>query len=71
MAADPLTSISIHASTRRMLQHFKRGDMTWDDVLVDFVEVHLPQEIVREMARRAKARPVVPLSKVLRENGLE
>jgi hypothetical protein len=71
MAADPLTSISIHASTLRMLQPFKRGDMTWDDVLVDFIEEHLPDEFVHEMVRRAEDRPTVPLAKVLRENKLE
>jgi hypothetical protein len=71
MAADPLTSISIHASTLRMLQSFKRGDMTWDDVLVDFIEEHLPEEFVVEMIRRANGRPLVPLSQVLRENKLE
>jgi hypothetical protein len=71
MASDPLTSISIHASTHRMLQPFKRGDMTWDDVLVDFSEEHLPDELVTEMIRRAKSRPLVPLSQVLQENKLE
>lgn len=38
MATDRMTSISIHASTLRMLQSFKRGDMAWDDVLIDFIE---------------------------------
>ncbi|MCI4350164.1 MAG: hypothetical protein L3K15_01435 [Thermoplasmata archaeon] len=70
MASDPITSISVHASTLRMLQPFKRGDMTWDDVLVDFVEEHLPQEFVREMARRARMRPSVTLDVVLKENRL-
>ena len=71
MASDPQTSITVHASTLRMLQPFKRGDMTWDDVLLDFVEEHLPKEFVHEMVRRSRDRPTVSLKRVLSENRLE
>ncbi len=60
MAVDRLTSISIHASTLKMLQPFKRGDMTWDDVLIDFIEEHVPKEFVREMVRQASTGPGIP-----------
>jgi hypothetical protein len=70
MAADPITSISIHSSTLRMLQPFKRGDMTWDDVLLDFIEEHLPKEFVREMVRLSEAGPDHDLDVILKENRL-
>lgn len=71
MATDPQTSITVHASTLRMLQPFKRGDMTWDDVMLDFIEERLPKQFVREMVRRSRDRPTVDLKLVLRENQLE
>ena len=43
MATDRFPSISIHASTLRVLQPFKKGDMTWDDGLIDFSEEHVPE----------------------------
>ena len=57
MATDRMTSISVDASTLRMLQPFKKGDMTWDDVLIDFIEEHVPEEFVKEMIRKAGAGP--------------
>lgn len=70
MASDPLTSISIHASTLRMLQPFKRGDMTWDDVLLDFLEDHVPKEFIEEMVHKSQTSPRVSLSEVRRRNHL-
>ena len=55
-----MTSISVHNSTLRMLQSFKKGDMTWDDVMIDFIEEHVPKEFVREMVRRAEKDPGTP-----------
>lgn len=54
MGTDSMTSISVHSSTVRMLQAFKRGDMTWDDVLIDFIEEHVPAEFVTEMIRQSR-----------------
>ena len=51
MATDRMTTISVHASTLRMLQPFKKGDMTWDDVLIGFIEEHVPRGFVRAMIR--------------------
>jgi hypothetical protein len=67
MATDRLTSISIHSSTLRMLQPFKKGDMTWDDVLIDFIEEHVPEEFVKEMVRQAEQGPGVPWRQVSEE----
>ena len=67
MAMDRLTSISIHASTLRMLQPFKKGDMTWDDVLIDFIEEHVPEEFVKEMIRQTEEGPGIPWRQVSEE----
>jgi mRNA-degrading endonuclease RelE of RelBE toxin-antitoxin system len=70
MAADPITSLSIHTSTLRMLRPFKRGDMTWDDVLLDFIEEHVPKEFIDAMVHRAEHRPHVSLAELRRRSGL-
>ncbi len=68
MAADRMTSISVHASTLRMLQPFKKGDMTWDDVLIDFIEEHVPKEFVRAMVAATEKRPGIPFDEVYKEH---
>jgi hypothetical protein len=68
MATDRMTSISVHASTLKMLQPFKKGDMTWDDVLIDFIEEHVPKEFVRAMIREAEKGPGVPFDQVYEEH---
>jgi hypothetical protein len=68
MATDRMTSISVHASTLKMLQPFKRGDMTWDDVLIDFIEEHVPKEFVRAMIREAEKGPATPFEQVYEEH---
>ena len=68
MASDRMTSISVHASTLRMLQPFKKGDMTWDDVLIDFIEEHVPEEFVRAMIREAEKGPGIPFGQVYEEH---
>lgn len=70
MAADPITSISIHSSTLRMLQPFKRGDMTWDDVILDFLEEHVPHEFIEEMVRKSETSPRTTLAELRRRNRL-
>lgn len=70
MATDPITSISIHASTLRMLQPFKRGDMTWDDVILDFLEEHVPREFIEEVVRKSETSTRVSLAELRRRNHL-
>lgn len=36
-SSDPTTTITVHASTLRVLQEFKKGGETWDDFLLDSV----------------------------------
>ena len=67
MASDRMTSISVHSSTLRMLQPFKKGDMTWDDVLIDFIEEHVPEEFVRAMIHEAEKGPGIPWRQVMEE----
>ena len=67
MATDRLTTISIHTSTLRMLQPFKKGDMTWDDVLIDFIEERVPEEFVKEMIRQAEEGPGIPWQQISEE----
>ena len=61
-----MTSISVHSSTLKMLQSFKKGDMTWDDVLIDFIEEHVPREFVVEMVRRSEEDTGTPWDEVQR-----
>jgi hypothetical protein len=68
MATDRMTSLSVHASTLRMLQSFKKGDMTWDDVLIDFIEEHVPKEFVRPMIHEAGKGPGIPFDQVYEEH---
>ena len=67
MATDRLTTISIHTSTLRMLQPFKKGDLTWDDVLIDFIEERVPEEFVKEMIRQAEEGPGIPWQQISEE----
>lgn len=60
MATDRLAIKSIRPSTLRMLQPYKKGDMTRDDVPVDFIEEYVPKEFVAEMIRQAEVGPGVP-----------
>jgi hypothetical protein len=63
-----MRSISVHASTLRMLQSFKKGDMTWYDVLIDFIEQHVPKEFVRAMIREAETGLGLPFDRVYEEH---
>jgi hypothetical protein len=66
---DPLTSISVHSSTLRLLQHYKIGAKTYEDVILRFIDQYPPTSFLEEMARRAKER-VVPASTVYRRAGI-
>ena len=68
MSTDRMTTISVHASTLRMLQPFKKGDMTWDDVFIDFIEEHVPKEFVHAMILEAEKGPGIPFDQVYKEH---
>ena len=40
--------------------------MTWDDVLIDLIEEHVPKEFVMEMVRRSEEDPRIPWDDVQR-----
>lgn len=66
---DPLTSISVHSSTLRLLQQYKAGSKTYEDVILRFIELYPPRSFLEEMARRAEER-VVPAEIVYRKAGI-
>ena len=66
---DPLTSISVHSSTLRLLQHYKAGSKTYEEVILQFIELYPPRSFLEEMARRAKER-IVPAEMVYRQAGI-
>jgi hypothetical protein len=66
---DPLTSISVHSSTLRLLQHYKIGVKTYEDVILRFIDQYPPQSFLEEMARRTKER-IVSADTVYRKAGL-
>jgi hypothetical protein len=68
-ADDPLTSISVHASTMRLLQHYKAGSKTYEEVILRFIELYPPRSFLEEMARRAKER-IVSAEVVYRQAGI-
>ena len=68
MATNRMTSTSVQVSTLRMLQPFKKGDMTQDDVLIDCIEEHVPKKFVRAMIREAEKGPGIPFDRVYEEH---
>ena len=68
-ADDPLTSISVHSSTLRLLQHYKAGSKTYEEVILRFIEHYPPRAFLEEMARRAKE-PIIPADVVYRQAGI-
>jgi hypothetical protein len=49
MPADPVTTIQVHASTRRLLESYKVGGRTYDEVLLDLMEQMPSEEFFRAM----------------------
>jgi hypothetical protein len=66
---DPLTSIAVHSSTLRLLQQYKVGVKSYEDVILRFIDQYPPRSFLEEMARRAKER-VVPASAVYKRAGI-
>jgi len=70
--SDPVTSVSLHSSTLRLLQEMKTGAQSWDQFFREWLEWTADREELDE-ARKAiaeirlgKAR-LTPLSEVRRE----
>jgi hypothetical protein len=71
-AADPVTSVSLHTSTLRVLQEMKSGAQSWDQFFRDWLEWTVEREELEE-ARvaiaeiRSGAASITPLSEVRKE----
>jgi hypothetical protein len=71
-SSDQITSVSLHASTLRLLQEMKTGAQSWDQFFRDWLEWTAEREELEE-ARRAIAEirsgkaVLTPLSEVRRE----
>jgi hypothetical protein len=68
-ADDALTSIAVHTSTLRLLQEYKIGGKTYEEVILGFIEQYPPQRFLEEMVRRAKER-ITPGEAVYRKVGI-
>jgi hypothetical protein len=70
--SDPVTSVSLHKSTLRLLQEMKTGAQSWDQFFREWLEWTAEREELEE-ARRAIAEirsggaTLTPLSEVRRE----
>lgn len=70
MTTDPMTTISVHTSTRRLLESVKGAGESYDELLQDLIEEHYPPEFLRELRRRIKRSPRFPGEQVFREAGV-
>jgi hypothetical protein len=63
-AADPPTTIQVRSSTRRLLETYRVGGKTYDDVVLDLMEENPPESFFREIERRLRDEPDVPWEQV-------
>ena len=63
-AADPPTTIQVRSSTRRLLETYRVGGKTYDDVVLDLMEENPPVAFFREIERRLRDEPDVPWEQV-------
>jgi hypothetical protein len=70
MPADPVTTIQVHASTRRLLESYKVGGRTYDEVLLDLMEQMPSQEFFRAMKEQLRHGRWTPLEEVRKKLSL-
>jgi len=70
MASDPITTISVHSSTRRLLESVKASGESYDELLQELVEAHYPPSFIKELRSRIKSSRRYPADQVFREAGL-
>lgn len=70
MASDPITTISVHASTRKLLASVKASGESYDDLLRDLLEERYPPEFLSELKRRASRSRRYPAETVFAEAGV-
>lgn len=70
MASDPITTISVHASTRKLLESVKAAGESYDDLLQDLMESQYPKEFLDGLRRRIQNSPRYRAEKVFEEAGV-
>lgn len=51
-AADSITTIQLHQSTRRFLDALKASGQSYEDLILEMAEDHYPPELLRELKSR-------------------
>ena len=65
---DPLTSISVHSSTVRLLQELKTGAQTWDDLLRVMAQDYVSPTVQAQLERQLRTERIVSGREVLKEH---
>ncbi len=65
---DPLTSISVHSSTVRLLQELKTGAQTWDDLLRVMAQDYVSPTVQAQLERQLRTERIVSGTEVLKEH---
>lgn len=55
--SDPQTTITIHQSTRKLLESVKASGQTYDELIQDLVDEHYPPELIEELKHRMATKP--------------
>lgn len=63
------TTIQISTETARLLSARRIGGATYDEVILDLLEEEPPEEFFRELERRFREEPDIPLEVVRRQIG--
>ncbi len=67
MASDPITTISVHSSTRRLLESVKVAGESYDELLQELVEANYSPAFLKELRRRIRESARYPAEQVFRE----
>ncbi|MCL4323853.1 MAG: hypothetical protein M1144_00055 [Candidatus Thermoplasmatota archaeon] len=65
---DPLTSISVHSSTVRLLRELKTGAQTWDDLLRVMAQDYVSPTVQAQLERQLRTERIVSGTEVLKEH---
>jgi hypothetical protein len=67
---DPLTTIAVHSSTKKMLSMYGVGNRSYDKIIRELVEEYPPEAFLKEVARRLKEEREIPAEEVYRKLGI-
>lgn len=68
---DPLTSISVHSSTVRLLQELKTGAQTWDDLLRAMAQDYVSPAVQAQLERQLRTERILSGKEVLKAHELQ